>query len=150
MNLNAQTILALLPVLGVIVPAVVVLMQNLVARLPAPQQQRIAQAEHVVGVLVSAAEQVYAKAVPGSGAYKKAWVLGQLAALGLKVDPQLADALIEAAVYGVNAAQAARASVTPLEGVATLGSLVAPAVPAAPTAPAAATAAPAAAPTSGS
>ena len=93
MSLNdvLALIAALLPVL---IPLGLFVYHLLMAHLPANRASAI---EQEVNLIVRAVEQTY-KAVPGSGAYKKAEVMRLAAHFGLKVDPARLDALIEAAV----------------------------------------------------
>ena len=76
----------------VLIPVGLFLYRVLLGQLPAAKAAKV---EGEVKLLVSAAEQMY-KAVPGSGAYKKAEVLRQAQHLG--VDPVRLNLLIEAAV----------------------------------------------------
>ncbi len=96
---STTTVLAVLSTISpFIVPflfaAAILLYEHFVQQLPAQQR---AQVEHTVQMLVAAEEQI-CKAVPGSGAFKKAEVIKLAQQIGLKVTPQELDLLIEATV----------------------------------------------------
>lgn len=92
-TINVNDMLTLLAVaMPVLVPLSLFLYKSLLELLPAAQAAKV---EAEVKLLVTAVEQMY-KAVPGSGAYKKAEVLRLAQPLG--IDPARLSLLIEAAV----------------------------------------------------
>lgn len=93
MNLNnALSILAAFA--PVLIPAGLFVYHLGMAQLPASKRANV---ERELSLIVSAVEQTY-KAVPGSGAFKKAEVIRLAGEFGLKVDPKLLDVLIESSV----------------------------------------------------
>lgn len=88
-----------------IVNAVIALIAALVSAFVIPwikgkvEAQKLEKIMNWVVIAVDAAEQIYRES--GMGEKKKQYVLGFLEDKGLTVDPNSIDAMIEAAVYGL-------------------------------------------------